>query len=189
MVLRILVLTLGILASLSALEMSPETKSYLSITIQPVWRNESLLAVLREIGKDVSKPLVLSPHLEAPEAQMPAVVFIAEKNMTTKEVIEILERTQNLHVTAENGRLLVETKAEWLTRVRRPVRIDLHEYGILTEQKNHWGPVLAMTSEQRDKRREHILSLQGAKIGVEEIPGLLPGADSALQCGLTAVQL
>ena len=94
--------------SLLALDQGGEPPKYLTEKFRADWRMKPLKGVLDELGHFLEKPLVRSASINA-LGEDRLVALVADKKITLRETLELLESSQDLHFTAETLRLRVET--------------------------------------------------------------------------------
>lgn len=122
----------------SALEVVGEAP-YLENRYRAVWRSAPLATVLKELEK-VTAPIVPSTGITAAKDQQ--VTLIDEDKERLRDTLERLERTQDLHFTAEPLRLFVETWTDFRDRKRRLVNLALRDYGLFIDPPDFPGPEL-----------------------------------------------
>lgn len=133
---------LGALTSMpaAALEVIGEAP-YLENRYRAVWRSAALSTVLKEIEKQTA-PLVQSDGVSRAVASAQAVTLIDEDKERLRDTLERLERTQDLHITAEPLRLFVETWTDYRDRKRHLVNLALRDYGLFIDPPDFVGPEL-----------------------------------------------
>lgn len=122
---------------------APEPPGYLAMNFRAEWRSKPLAEILVEIQKAVERPIVTSPAVEAGLDSW-RVTLVDDRKAQLRETLEHLETTQDLRFTAEPLRLRVESAAEVVARRRRPVDLDLAEYGIFARMRDFPGPDLSL---------------------------------------------
>ena len=126
-------------ASLMALEQVGEPPKYLTEKFRADWRMKPLKGVLDELGHFLEKPLVRSASINA-LGEDRLVALVADKKITMRETLELLERSQDLHFTAETLRLRVETWEDFRDRKRHPVNLSLRDYAVFSSVPDFPAP-------------------------------------------------
>lgn len=138
----LLLLCLLLPAAISALDtLPPSPPGYLAMNYRAEWRLKPLAEVLEDIQKAIEKPVVTSPAVQDLLDQR-RVALVDDHKVPLRETLEHLEATQELRFTAEPLRLRVESVADVLARRRRPVDLDLAEYGLFTAVRDFPAPEL-----------------------------------------------
>ena len=106
---------------------------YLERTLRPRWRLETIDVVLAEIERVIDRPVQASTGVF--EDRRIQVILIERKKLSLSSILTLLEENYDLHCIAEPLRLVVETRAEERIRRRRPVNLDLRDYGLF-----FWAP-------------------------------------------------
>ncbi len=122
-------LSTSLSTSLLALEQVGDPPKYLTEKFRADWRMKPLKGVLDELGHFLEKPLVRSASINA-LGEDRLVTLVADKKITMRETLELLERSQDLHFTAETLRLRVETWEDFRDRKRHPVNLNLRDYAV-----------------------------------------------------------
>lgn len=141
MVMRLLLLSVwsAITVTASALEVVGEAP-YLENRYRAEWRSTPLTTVLKEVEKQTA-PIVPSDGLvKIRDTQL--VTLIDTSKVRLRDTLELLERTQDLHITAEPLRLFVETWTDFRDRKRHLVNLELRNYGLFVSPKDFYGPML-----------------------------------------------
>lgn len=123
-------------SSVSALEVIGEAP-YLENRYRAVWRSTPLPNVLKDLEK-VTAPIV--PSTGITDAKDQQVTLIDEDKERLRDTLERLERTQDLHFTAEPLRLFVETWTDFRDRKRRLVNLALRDYGLFIDVRDFPAP-------------------------------------------------
>lgn len=108
---------------------------YLNRSVRPQWRMIDLGDAFRDLGDEIEKPVALSEGVEERERR---VLLLEDTKSTVREVLELLERTHDLHFTAEPLRLVVRTGAEQRQRQRRLVNLNLRDYGVFFRPRDQF---------------------------------------------------
>ncbi len=113
---------------------------YLENRYRAEWRSEVLAKVLKEIEKQTA-PIVPSPGMsKIIDTQLVTLIDTSKVHM--RDTLELLERTQDLHITAEPLRLFVETWTDFRDRKRHLVNLELRNYGFFVAPRDFPGPQL-----------------------------------------------
>ena len=141
MLLRLLLLSVcsAVVVTTSALEVIGEAP-YLENRYRAEWRSETLTKVLKEIEKQTA-PIVASDGL-VKIRDTHLVTLIDLNKVRLRDTLELLERTQDLHITAEPLRLFVETWTDFRDRKRHLVNLALRNYGLFVMPRDFPGPQL-----------------------------------------------
>lgn len=119
-------LTACLLPALAALEVVGQPPpDYLQEPVRPEWRATALSSIASEWQAALKRPVVTSPGI----ALAPAVILIERQRRPMREIFEQLERSHDLHITAEALRVVVTTGEEHRASRRRMVDLRLAEYG------------------------------------------------------------
>lgn len=127
-------------ATLPALEVVGEVP-YLDRRIRPEWRLESLENVLATVAKLAEKPLATGSDLGRQQKEL-RVAYVEEGKVTLRECITALESAYDVAITAEPLRILAESRIDRRDRRRRPVDLDLRDYGMFVVPRDMPGRVL-----------------------------------------------
>ncbi len=125
--------------SLLALDQVGEPPKYLTEKFRADWRMKPLKGVLDELGHFLEKPLVRSASINA-LGEDRLVALVADKKITLRETLELLESSQDLHFTAETLRLRVETWEDFRDRKRHPVNLSLRDYAVFSRVPDFPAP-------------------------------------------------
>lgn len=125
--------------TISALEVVGEAP-YLENRYRAEWRSTPLTTVLKEVEKQTA-PIVPSEGLTK-QRDIQLVTLIDTSKVRLRDTLELLERTQDLHITAEPLRLFVETWTDFRDRKRHLVNLELRNYGLFVSPKDFYGPML-----------------------------------------------
>ncbi|GDY14542.1 hypothetical protein LBMAG53_34200 [Planctomycetota bacterium] len=117
--------------------------AYLKASFQAGWRMKPLAEVLAELGRQIERPVVRSNAVAEIEGKR-LVVLVDDHKGPLGDCLALLERSQDLRLTAEPLRLRVETWEDFRNRQRRPVDLNLRDYGIFLAPKNFPGPALGL---------------------------------------------
>jgi hypothetical protein len=113
---------------------------YLENRYRAEWRSEVLAKVLKDVEKQTA-PIVSSEGLsKIKDTQL--VTLIDTSKVRLRDTLELLERTQDLHITAEPLRLFVETWNDFRDRKRHLVNLELRNYGLFVAPRDFPGPQL-----------------------------------------------
>ncbi|HEX3134685.1 MAG TPA: hypothetical protein VHX44_14035, partial [Planctomycetota bacterium] len=104
------------------------------------WHSEVLAKVLKEVEKQTA-PIVPSEGM-AKIRDTQLVTLIDTSKTRLRDTLEVLERTQDLHITAEPLRLFVETWTDFRDRKRHLVNLALRNYGMFVGVRDFPGPQL-----------------------------------------------
>ncbi|MGE3166576.1 MAG: hypothetical protein AB7O52_16875 [Planctomycetota bacterium] len=110
-----------------ALDIAEPAPEYLQAKIRPQWRLLPMAEALKELGDEIEKPVAISRGLAESDS---VVVLLENDRSTVREILELLERTQDLHFSAEPLRIRVETGSEHRRSQRRLVNLNLRDYGL-----------------------------------------------------------
>lgn len=124
-----LLLLLSFTLTLPALEVIGEP-AWLTKTITPSWRQVKLGEVLDAIGTAAGCPVKRDKDLADAE-QGHQVTIILPQPTTVRRVLEALEKTQDLIITAEAQQMTAVPYATWRVTSRRMITFDLRDYGAL----------------------------------------------------------
>ncbi|MEM7260782.1 MAG: hypothetical protein AAF488_02260 [Planctomycetota bacterium] len=113
--------------ALYAVDIPSDPPEYLQLTIRPQWRLVDLNEAMAQLGEEIEKPVALSGHVKDAN---PTLILLEDQKSTVLEVLELLERTHDLHFTAEPLRLVVLTGTEHRRRQRALVNLNLRDYGL-----------------------------------------------------------
>ena len=117
-----------------ALEVGANPPAYLGEKFRADWHQKSLAKVLDDLSGWIEKPVTRSAGVVSLETR--TVTLVDEHKVPLRETLELFERTQQLHLTAEPLRVRVETDDEYRNRRRRLVDLNLRDYGTFFESKN-----------------------------------------------------
>lgn len=114
-----------------ALDADAKPPDYLALNYRAEWRMKPLREVLLELQKTIEKPVVASESvLNLGEHRV--VALVDERKSPLRDTLQRLEAIQDLRFTAEPLRLRVESVADVAARRRRPVDLELSEYGVFS---------------------------------------------------------
>jgi len=122
-------LLLSFALALPALEVVGEP-AWLTKTMTPTWRQMKLGEVLDAIGTAAGCPVKRGEDM-ADIAQGHEVTIALTAPVSLRRVLELLEQTQELVITAETQQMTVARFATWRVAARRIITIDLRDYGAL----------------------------------------------------------
>ncbi len=148
-------------ASLMALEQVGEPPKYLTEKFRADWRMKPLKGVLDELGNFLENPLVRSASVNA-LGEDRLIALVANKKITLRETLELLERSQDLHFTAETLRLRVETWEDFRDRKRHPVNLNLRDYAVFSSVSDFPAPNFGYVGRGGDGSGGGIFSLFNA---------------------------
>ena len=139
---------------LPAIEVVGDTEpEYLARTFRPRWRLAEITDVFREIEHEVERPVQISPRVTEDISRR--VLLIERERIPVRRVLELLEETQGLHIVIEPLLVRVLTAEEEKERRRRPVNLDLREYGLFT---NAGRSRASVTTQSIDEEYEEALT-------------------------------
>lgn len=142
----LLLLSSLLLSTLPAVDLPPSgPPGYLAMNFRAEWRLKPLAEVLEELQKAIEKPVVTSLAVQDLLDQR-RVALVDDRKAPLRETLERLEATQELRFTAEPLRLRVESAGDVLARRRRPVDLDLAEYGLFTVLQDFPAPELGLSA-------------------------------------------
>lgn len=124
-----LLLLLSFALALPALEVVGEP-AWLTKTMTPTWRQMKLGEVLDAIGTAAGCPVKRGEDLADAE-QGQQVTIILSLPTTVRRVLEAVEQTQDLIITAEAQQMTAVPYATWRVAARRVITFDLRDYGSL----------------------------------------------------------
>lgn len=124
-----LLLLLSFVVTCPALEVIGEP-AWLTKTITPAWRQVKLGEVLDAIGTAAGCPVKRGEDLADAE-QGHQVTIILPQPTTLRRVLEAVEKTQDLIITAEAQQMTAVSYATWRVTSRREITFDLRDYGAL----------------------------------------------------------
>ena len=145
-------------ASLVALEQVGDPPKYLTEKFRADWRMKPLKGVLDELGNFLEKPLVRSASVNA-LGEDRLIALVANKKITLRETLELLERSQDLHFTAETLRLRVETWEDFRDRKRHPVNLSLRDYAVFSSVPDFPAPNFGYVGRGGDGNGGDVFSL------------------------------
>ena len=120
---------------------------YLERTLRPRWRLESIEVALAEIERVIDRPVQVSWEVEDEGIE---VILIERKKLSVRRILELLEENYGLHCIAEPLRIVVETQGEERRRRRRPVNLDLRDYGLFFRASGSVSPVALGSNDSDD---------------------------------------
>jgi hypothetical protein len=144
-----------------ALEQVGEPPKYLTEKFRADWRMKPLKGVLDELGNFLENPLVRSASVNA-LGEDRLIALVANKKITLRETLELLERSQDLHFTAETLRLRVETWEDFRDRKRHPVNLNLRDYAVFSSVSDFPAPNFGYVGRGGDGSGGGIFSLFNA---------------------------
>lgn len=122
-----LLLLLSFIVTCPALEVIGEP-AWLAKTMTPAWRQVRLGEVLEALGTSTRCAVDRGEGL-ADIAQGQQVTLVLTAPAPVRRVLELLEQTQELVITAKAGQMTVEHFATWRIAARQTITIDLRDYG------------------------------------------------------------
>lgn len=131
------------LTPVGAIEIVGDPPDYLDRKLRPQWRLTPLQEALEELGEEIERPVALSTDLEDSDVTL---ILIEDTKSTVREVLELLERTQDLHFTVEPLRLVVRTGSEQRRQQRKLVNLNLRDYGLFFRQRSE-PPIVRVRSQ------------------------------------------
>lgn len=121
---------------------------YLDNRYRAAWHGATLATVLKDVEKQCV-PLT-STHTIDTLADRLEVTVIDRARVRMRDTLELLERTQELHFTAEPLKLTVETWTDYRDRKRRLVNLSLRDYGLFLQPPDFVAPNLGYDNASRN---------------------------------------
>ncbi len=112
---------------LLAVDVVGQPPGYSTEKFRAEWHQKPLAKVLDDLSGWIEKPVTRSAEVSALGAR--TVTLADEHKVPLRETLEVLERTQQLHITIEPLRLRIETAENFRDRTRRQVDLNLRDYG------------------------------------------------------------
>lgn len=141
----LLVLLVAVCPLARALDVGANPPAYLNEKFRADWRQKPLAQVLDELSAWIERPVTRSVAVVSLETR--TVTLVDEHKIPLRETLELFERTQQLHLTAEPLRLRVETAEDYRNRRRRLVDLNLRDYGTFFIAKDSPAPGLGWLAD------------------------------------------